>query len=1352
MRVTRIHRFISEVRNHPDFISSDESLLKKIELSISHCALDKQIGGTLISSFKKIFDERWRGPFGIKDSLHDYTFDPRGVNELWIQLAYELSELRISVFVLENLPINYNDYHHSAILTDGNSQEANHLILVNDKGDIERLLLRNSKQFRINLSNKPASEYRISYERLNRMLACNDVCSPMVSNYLQILMPDVTNVFTLDKTKYLTDSPWITKLYFLDALPSDSEFSYCNQYVFLKSQNLLYFFQESNDSGILKSTKLAIDDINKFINTIHSKRGLAETYQFTREELKYFVTARTGHIPFELRNFYLGEDDKTLFKLADLDEACHDTKRLFANSEEKSKMRARFVTVKEFFRIRSKTGAYSRRDNMSNIWHAFKMFPFRDCFLPQYYLIDNEPADVKFRSCIGFKSAEHGGLDFVYTHANGSVQKGHIVTKFSAVEACLTKDVIRNELPQIVAQLTHQKVQVDLPELPEGEIWTILLQMARVYNSKNRENNEHWHRNLFKKNLDDFLFLLLGSSIIDVNCLYAQTIRCQDKPILLVDILIDCYIYANQREVSTKHDQWGQVVDIYENVYFDLREKLFAVARWLCLKDASLVIHDPVFFPIYTDLELGPAITVAKLYSFVSCLTATDRLVTQVEINHVLSEIKKVLHDDSRVISHLMPMIKKLYAHRWEKICENGFEKYNYTRNRTELNAPWVQLAQVLSGTSHFEVIKGSSDKISYYRFLMPTLTSDVNPVALTRLEYYPLSYYIFPDGDNRFLVLLRNSENAVQIGKSFSNIECQQMPFSPLEYQRINAAHVRFHRYVPFLGYKLQLKMPDQTLAPNVIYLTLRNDELHYHVLNILGEICTGVLNKDDLDLEYELYAPLKIDQLSPFILRIVDILVARGHACLIQREPSIRMSTVLALHQLVNMTLNRQGLLAKDVSIAERVTMELGYEVFADFYHNLPESERAALAQQSTTNLGGVQTFDEMMNFVQKMVPKREDRGCAAVVARGILKIVMAYIPYAKMNASIESDPNINLPLLRQRVPRKYVIDSHAEAVRSIRNLLISIIVYPFNEASGNRVKLWDFSHRVHPEVQPIFKELIEIFKDSDYERARYIHGVIMHRFIPELLSQTKLCSRVTDSPVFGSHLNDIDDDNIAQCFTDKTCSLVETIAAGRVDETIDYYPPPKLWMFFWNVRVHAKNYFSQEEIEALMDITLNAYLQDDSYLAKEVRVNILFNKYMQKMDKMNQGRFCALLDKYMLEPRQNTLDVSCVYKYLLIRLINYSQIRGLDKHLGSIPTEWSGVREVVDFLLSKKELILSFVSEKQKKLIHDYFERLTATTALNPIAEDYFEPGGSSFTWAPFISAVQSYMPNFQNFLRG
>jgi hypothetical protein len=1358
MFVNRIHKFISDVRFHPDFMSSDDVLLEKIEIIISSLSQDELVYGNILFCLKKIFDIRWRGPHGIKDSLHDYTFNPRGVNEYWIQLAYELSELKILVHILTILPDNYNNYLNSAILFEGNSQETNQLILINEKGEIEKLMIRNSQQFRKNLADRPALVYSISYERLSRMMACNDVCSQMVSNYLQILMPDVTNVFTLDKTKYLTDSPWLTKLFFLDILPSIREFSYCNQYVFLKSDQQLYFFQESSIPGVLENKILPLDDVSEFINNLQSKRGTESTYIFTRNELRYFVTARTGHLPFELRNFYLGDDDKTLFKLADLDEACHDTKRLFANSEEKSKIRARFVTVKEFFRIRSKTGAYSRRDGMINTWHSFKMFAFRDCLLPQYYLINNEPADKNFRSCIGFKSLEPNCLDYVYTHSNGLVKKGQITTNFSEVGYCLTAEVIRRELPQIVEQLSSQQAPVSLPELPQGEIWNIFLHMLKIYNSKSRATNEHWHRNMFKKNLDDFLFMLSSSSIIDVNYLYAQTIISCGQPILLIDILIDCYIYANQREISTKNDQWGQLVDTHEGVSLDLREKLFSVARWLCLKDASMVIHDPIFLPIYADLEIGPAITVRKLHSLVACLTTTDQLVTRAEIDHLLLKITELLHQESTVISCLFPLIKKLYQLRWERICNIGFEKYNYIRNRTILNAPWVELAKVLSGTVYFEKIKGTQETISYYRFLMPTLKSDVNAVTLTRLEYYPLSYYIFPDGDVSFLVLLSNSEHAVQIGKRFSNVECQQMPFSSLEYQRINAAHARFHRYVPFLGYELELKMPAQTILPNVIYLTLVKGELHYHVLNALSEICTGVLDKDSLDLEYELYPPLKIDQLSPFLLNIVDILVQRGHACMAKREPGIRMSTVLALRQLVNMTLNPAGLQAKDVSSAERTHMELGYEGFSTFYHNLPKSESAALAQQSITNLGGVQTFEELLNFVQKMVPQREDRGCAAVVARGLLKIVMAYIPYAKMNASIESDPNINLSLLRQRTPRKYVVDSHAEAVLNIRNLLISILVYPFNESSGNRVKLWNFSHRVHPEVQLVFKELIKIFNESNYEQARYINSVIMDRLIPELRNQTKLCARNTDSPVFGSHLNDIDDDNIVQRFTEKTCSWVETIAEGKVEETIYFYPPHKLCKFFWDVLRGSssldsrwENYFSPEEMEAVMDITLNAYLQDDSHLAKEVRVNIVFNKYLQKMDPMKKGHFFILLNNYMQKPMENPELAQFAYEYLLMRLANYSEIKHIESRLGSRPSQFASLKEMMELLLSKRGCILSLISEKKKRLINEYFEKLTSTTAINPVAEDFFEPGGSSFTWAPLISAMQSYMPNMSSFLK-
>ena len=151
-----------------------------------------------------------------------------------------------------------------------------------------------------------------------------------------------------------------------------------------------------------------------------------------------------------------------------------------------------------------------------------------------------------------------------------------------------------------------------------------------------------------------------------------------------------------------------------------------------------------------------------------------------------MAAIAHQLRKSESIDASVIEAIKDVFQHRCAKFC--GGEK-DYTRQQRSTNLHWIRLAQILAGAGYI----GSN----YYRFLMPTLTADIDPVKKELITEYPLSHYVLSE-DARDLILLDNSALRYESTQTFYNCTTFiPQPFTRVETLRIASTNKRFHKYL---------------------------------------------------------------------------------------------------------------------------------------------------------------------------------------------------------------------------------------------------------------------------------------------------------------------------------------------------------------------------------------------------------------------------------------------------------------------------------------------------------------------------------------------------------------------------
>lgn len=264
----------------------------------------------------------------------------------------------------------------------------------------------------------------------------------------------------------------------------------------------------------------------------------------------------------------------------------------------------------------------------------------------------------------------------------------------------------------------------------------------------------------FLEKLSHYSALLQYESIASVNCLYGQRIRVGTEMMYLVDILIDC---------------------LYEPPAL-LHEKILGVAVWLARYNSSLIVSHPELASLYQSLRVGVGFDLTCLRRLVSQLNESS---THGPINQACLKLLAYMSDATDITFPMIRALSEIYKIHWLEI--QGTES-DYTRTR-EKHAPWIIGARQLSGAGL--IVE------DYYCFLMPTLEHSIDPVLLTPLSNYPLSYYILSE-DGKLLINLMVCQSYFQKHGVYCNCNFEKpIPLTWVEQARLQYAHPQFQKEI---------------------------------------------------------------------------------------------------------------------------------------------------------------------------------------------------------------------------------------------------------------------------------------------------------------------------------------------------------------------------------------------------------------------------------------------------------------------------------------------------------------------------------------------------------------------------
>ena len=277
----------------------------------------------------------------------------------------------------------------------------------------------------------------------------------------------------------------------------------------------------------------------------------------------------------------------------------------------------------------------------------------------------------------------------------------------------------------------------------------------------------------FKKSIDAWIVNLKDCHPNDVEFLYEQTIQVKGKPTFFIDALLEMR-YGPSRIVE---------------------EIVFSILAWLCCFDPSFVSSATNVQHIYTSMKLGRAFDIDALTQRLKILASSAALTVLDKLNQIL----EVVRNKARIDQSVIDALSDLYKCRWHFI--QGQENC-YTRQQEGVNKEWIELAAALSGAQLIPQ--------NYYRFLMPSVPDDIDPVKRVSIVHYPLDHYLISGASFDQLILLDNtigqymSDNSLMNREKFRESEflynCNlehRVPLNREEHANLVYANHRFHKYI---------------------------------------------------------------------------------------------------------------------------------------------------------------------------------------------------------------------------------------------------------------------------------------------------------------------------------------------------------------------------------------------------------------------------------------------------------------------------------------------------------------------------------------------------------------------------
>lgn len=697
--------------------------------------------------------------------------------------------------------------------------------------------------------------------------------------------------------------------------------------------------------------------------------------------------------------------------------------------------------------------------------------------------------------------------------------------------------------------------------------------------------------NSFQSQLNMFEFHLAACPAGDVNQLYGLNIALPDnQSAYVIDILLDCYylvetlVKKNDAEFQSmfsqleKHlagnpivktsslsdlrtqfptlsnDSLDLLLDCYERK-MNLQSKLVALAATICHYNPSIISHSPALTKVYLDQKAGPYFNIQHLH----------QLISNLNIDHPAPiRPRSVSPQPSMDIPHRHKVLRRMENYSNPVIHTTALDEIDDARR------PLREAHRELLAFTDSQLDTKPNPKV--WQFL-------INKIKELFAIYWSL---IIDTPDDYFRS--KNKKNH---------------PWIQLAQYLAGAGHIDSNYYsllIPSLTQQIEpITLECLTSYPlSDFILSNSNNELIYlPATRTLAEM-NGQMSNYNSQYAHP-FLPKEKARLKAVDLEIYDHFFTQRQ--FINHEPSISMATIEALRNLVNGSVNKEGLTEEILSPDQYAITEESYSQFIAYLATIsPEEEKRLYAQRINYN-GDTILFSELMDATQ--ASSEEKRRCATQNGVYIAKLVIDYNHETRFSNAIETNNILEerLRYMRSCSARKVFYDYNnldtTTANKRAMMLLVNLLTTSFHyqNFSGNTITLFGYTNTVPSTAKKIFEQLkaAELYSHLRHIRYDYVH-MIEHILRPAV---TKPHSRRYEN----------------------TQRWYEQVLSGEIfsPESKSSFEPELIIKTLWDIA--SNNSKLQNTIEVFLDRFMQIYLLADDPNSKWIKLNIELNKFLIK-----------------------------------------------------------------------------------------------------------------------------------------
>ncbi|MGV3740457.1 MAG: hypothetical protein ACO1N3_04115 [Gammaproteobacteria bacterium] len=443
--------------------------------------------------------------------------------------------------------------------------------------------------------------------------------------------------------------------------------------------------------------------------------------------------------------------------------------------------------------------------------------------------------------------------------------------------------------------------------------------------------------------------------------------------------------------------------------------KMVKLSVWITQQNPAMLIHHPEVEVNYSRQKIGNYLTCIKLCDeFIKLLRHRNELSAQ-EIEKIKSVVDCLSSDERDrewaqscyerdLINKILEIMHLRETHnRTDTYVEvtkfkilAGSHEYVYYRQGA--NGALIRIAQLLEATGTWKRF-GIKD---YFQALMQDLESPCDSVTGEPLSKYPLSNYVRPEKDRRYLANLNNSVDSFQynVGCFYDANSPRPSAFSPKVYEYIQAYSAPKFRKYPRLpehvNYRLKasLLVAIVKLVNNALNYEATEDGEGYDLKEGLSDV-RALRSKrieyrlNDTDIVYQVRDSWNMEQI---------------HFGYIEFENVAEKSSFVKKNQKDRLKFILNVAIAKGHARSNLIMTKYfrTYEAFVEFrktYYDLPYEEQQAFNKICMDYAGTVRTVEEIW---EGGFPS-----CMSTAAKWFSTIPLKYLYKLEYKADIESEP---------------------------------------------------------------------------------------------------------------------------------------------------------------------------------------------------------------------------------------------------------------------------------------------------------------------------------------------------------